>query len=209
MHPYDPLSMIAIGTYPAEALTAPDGTVIHRGVDDDDPVDPSTNVKTIDGKEYLCIPVKNETAEDKHERLMRENSVVKPEKVRWKIMDFDFVNAPLYERYLTDEDLWQCLDETVDDFNETPPMFMYPYTLADFPKKNLLLEGAALKAMKLTAMKEMRGEMQYDDGGIQSNLYYKTPMYSQVAGEMTQSYENSKRRIKKQMNLSRCFKGVW
>ena len=133
---------------------------------------------------------------------------VTPEQVRLKIMDFDSENAPLYMTYLTDENLQTCIDETIDDFNETPPIFRYPYTIEDFPAKDLLLTGAAKKAMELTAMKELRREMSYDDGGIQSNIFYKNPQFRQIVSEIGNDYETKKRGIKRQINLSRCYGGI-
>ena len=130
------------------------------------------------------------------------------DQVRLKIMDFDSENAPLYMQYLTDENLQTCITETIEDFNETPPIFRYGYTLEDFPAKDLLLIGSAKKAMELTAMKELRREMSYDDGGIQSNLFYKNPQFRQVISELNADYENKKTRIKRQINLEKCYGGI-
>lgn len=166
-----------------------------------------TRIHHKDGKNFLCVPLDDECTDDTKQKL-RDASKVRPENVRWKIMDFDAENAPLYEQYLSEEDLWKCIEEALDDFNETPPMFRYDYTLADFPKKNTLLIGAALLAMKITVMKEIRREMQYDDGGISSSVYYKTPAYQQLVAGLDQEYQQSKQRIKRQINAERCYRGM-
>lgn len=133
--------------------------------------------------------------------------VITPDDVREHLMDYEEVNIPLMVRFLEDPDLQKCIDIMVDDFNEMPPIVYRQYTVYDFPFKRLLLDGAVVQAMKLTALKELRGEMQYTDGGISSSIYYKSPQFTALRQEYEQKYEQDKLRRKKHLNIQACYGG--
>ena len=139
---------------------------------------------------------------------MATTPVITPVDVRQKLLDYEDVNIPLYTKYLEDADLDNCIATSVDDFNGTPPMLYRQYTLEDFPFKKLLLDGAVLEAMKLTALKELRAEMQYSDGGQQSSVYYKSPQFTALRQEMEQKYEQDKLRRKRHLNIQACYGGA-
>lgn len=134
--------------------------------------------------------------------------VITVEDVRLYLMDFEDVNIPLMIAYLKNEDIQKCIDETVHDFNETPPILYRKYTLEDFPFKKLLLDGSVVEALKLTVLKELRGEMQYNDGGIASSVYYKSPQFTALRQEYEQKYEIDKQRRKKHLNIEMCYGGT-
>lgn len=134
--------------------------------------------------------------------------VVTVDDVRHRLMDYEDVNMPLFNRVLEDTDLQKCIDISVDDFNGTPPILYRQYTGDDFPYKRLLLDGAVVEALKLTALKELRGEMQYSDGGVQSSIYYKNPQFSALRQEAEQKYEQDKVRRKKHLNIQACYGGA-
>lgn len=210
--PYDPRTLVAVSPYGPDEIIGPDGEVVgkHGIIDATEPKGRlGDNIKVIEGKSYVVIPVAPEDEDSQARTLMRSRSVVKPDKVRWQIRDYDFENAPLYERYLSDEDLWKCIEDACDDYNETTPIFEFPFTPADFKYPRILQAGAAVIAMKITAMKELRGEMNFDDGGIQSTLYYKTPAYTAMVQQLSEKYEMDKKKSKRQLNMSRCYKGVY
>ena len=131
-----------------------------------------------------------------------------PVRLRLYLMDFEVTNAPLFQQYLSDKELETCIQWAVDDFNETTPIFEYKLTVKDFPLPKLLLKGAALEAMNLTLMKEMRGEMQYQDCGISNSIYYKSQQFMSIRSTLSQEYEQSKMRNKRQMNLESCYGGI-
>ena len=99
------------------------------------------------------------------------------EELRTHLADSTDYNIPTNEEYLTDPELQDCIDHTIDDFNTSTPILPKTYTGEDFPSHHLLLTGAMAEALKLTVLKELRREMQYSDGGIQSSVYYKSPQF--------------------------------
>jgi len=136
--------------------------------------------------------------------------VVAPDHLRWKLMDYETENAPLGIQYLTDPDLAKCIQEAVDDYNETPPMFnpLRWWTVNNFPYRELLHEASAVAALRLTVMKEQRREMQYDDGGIQSSIYYKSPQFRALLADLDNAVQTKMLRIKRQVNTQNCYAGI-
>lgn len=128
--------------------------------------------------------------------------------VRQRLMDYDDVNMPLFTKQIQDEDLAVNIADAVDDFNETPPIFTRVYTVDNFPFKQLLLDGAVVRALKLAALKELRGEMQYNDGGVSSTINYKFSQFTALRQELEQKYEQDKLRRKRQLNMQACYGGI-
>lgn len=136
------------------------------------------------------------------------NPVIGPDDVRDHIQDFMEVNIPLGIEYLGNSDLEKCIQWAVDDFNDSPPIFRFrQFDVYTFPYKSLLLKGAIAKAFDLTKKKELRGEMQYSDGGIDSIIYHKTDKFQAMHQEALQDYEAFKMRTKRQMNMESCYGG--
>lgn len=128
--------------------------------------------------------------------------------IRLNIEDYSDVNIPIYVQQLTDEEIQSAIDYIIDDFNETPPRLSTLYTIATFPSRGLLIDGATMRCFNLTAMKELRGEMQYNDGGISSTISYKFPQFTSLRQELTQKYEQDKYKLKRNLNINLCYGGV-
>lgn len=132
------------------------------------------------------------------------------DEVRLALMDFAARNIPLYVCHLTDEDLSKCMDWAMDYINEAPPkVTSTTYTIEDFKYKNLLLQGSVVEALKMTALIELRGEMQYSDGGTQSSIYYKSAQFTQLRQEAEQNFKNAVSAVKRQINVEGCYGGTW
>lgn len=123
-------------------------------------------------------------------------------------MDYDTVNLPLYSEMLPDSAIQNAIEYAVDDFNETPPILSRTYTTEDFPYKQLLIDGATARCFALTALRELRGEMQYNDGGISSTISYKFPQFTSLRQELEQNYNQEKMRSKRHLNINACYGGV-
>lgn len=134
-----------------------------------------------------------------------KNAVVTPNDIRLALMDYDSKNIPLYKQHLTDEELWKCIYWAIDSFNEFPPKLQKTYSIITFPYKNLLKDLAVIEALKLTALIELRGEMQYNDGGIQSSVYYKSSAFSALRQELEQKTQQEIMSIKKSQNINGCY----
>ncbi len=138
-------------------------------------------------------------------KTLEQKSVVTPSDLRLALMDFATKNIPLYQEHLTDEQLWKCIDWAVTLFNDTPPHIYRQYTMEDFPRRKLLLDSAMVEALKLTALIELRGEMQYSDGGIQSTIYYKSQQFSALRQELEAKVSQATTAIKRTLNINECY----
>lgn len=127
--------------------------------------------------------------------------------LRSYIQDTAAVNLPIGVQQLTDPELEACISRAVEEFNETPPLMFIQYTKDDFPYPHLLMLSASVEALQLTALKELRGEMNYTDGGISSTIYYKSPQYLQLREMLTRERQEKTIRVKKQLNLKNGFGG--
>lgn len=134
-----------------------------------------------------------------------KDSVVTPLDVRLSLMDYKERNIPLYTEHLTDEMLWKCIDWAVAKFNETPPVLKTQYTAVNFPKRKLLLDSATAEALRLTSLIELRGEMQYSDGGVQSSIYYKSGQFSALRQELEQRVGQETSTTKRVLNIENCY----
>lgn len=137
--------------------------------------------------------------------ILETKSVVTPADLRLALMDFATKNIPLYKEHLTEEQLWKCIDWAITLFNDTPPHIYKQYTAADFPRRKLLLDAAMVEALKMTALIELRGEMQYSDGGIQSSIYYKSQQFSALRQELEAKVTQSITAIKRAININDCY----
>ena len=135
-----------------------------------------------------------------------EKFAIEIEEVRTSLMDFAENNKPLYVEDLTDPDIFRCMVMVVNDFNETPPILArYQFTLENFPYKFLLNLGATAFALELVALKELRGEMSFDDGGVANSQHYKQGHFNQYAVLRKQEYTQLKRNIKVSLNKNQCW----
>ena len=134
--------------------------------------------------------------------------VVTVEDVRLHLMDYDTVNLPLFNQILSDAEIQEAIEDAVDEFNEIPPILTRKYTLEDFPFPKILLSGVVARCMGLTALKELRGEMQYNDGGIASTVSYKFPQFNSLRQELEAKYNQDVMRCKRHLNINNCYGGI-
>lgn len=133
------------------------------------------------------------------------NSIITPLDVRLALMDYADKNIPLYTEHLTDEMLWKCIEWAVNHFNEVQPVVTTVYTAANYPKRKLFLDSAVVEALRLTSLIELRGEMQYSDGGVQSTIYYKSQQFSALRQELEQKVDQEISTTKRSLNINNCY----
>ena len=136
---------------------------------------------------------------------MERKSVVTPLDVRLALMDYADKNIPLYQEHLTDEMLWKCIEWGVNHFNDTSPKLSRVYDVTNFPKRKLMLDLAVVEALRLTALVELRGEMQYSDGGIQSTIYYKSQHFNALRQELQAKVDAEIVATKRAENINSCY----
>ena len=134
--------------------------------------------------------------------------VITVDELRTHIQDFANRNIPLSIKYLTDADLQDSIDMTIDRFNTTPPILLLQYDNTNFPYRTILMDGCMYEALERTALIELRAEMQYSDGGINSSVYYKTPQFTQLKNELLNTFERATSRIKRHLNTLACYGGM-
>ena len=125
------------------------------------------------------------------------------------LADMPEYNMPLGNSYLSPSELADAIELAIDDYNISSPILDVPVTLDTFPSRYLLIHGAIVEALKLTVLKELRGRMDYSDGGVQNALYTKSPEFSALQNSYAKIYETSKLKYKRQLNASACYGGMW
>ena len=136
---------------------------------------------------------------------LESTSVITPNDLRLALMDYVDVNIPLYKEHLTDQQLWKCIKWACEHFNEVQPRISKEYDITNFPRPKLLLDAALVEALRLTTLVELRGEMQYSDGGVQSSIYYKSQHFSALRQELEQKVEQQIMSVKRSLNINNCY----
>ena len=135
--------------------------------------------------------------------------VLTAEELKAALADYPEYNQPLGNSYLNPKELNTAIELAIDDYNSSTPILDFPATIENFPNKRLLLQGSIVEALKLTVFKELRGRMDYSDGGVQNSLYTKSPEFMSLQNQYSQMYEASKLRFKRQLNATACYGGTW
>jgi hypothetical protein len=107
----------------------------------------------------------------------------------------------------SDTQLVSFLLMTIDKFNSIPPITMRS-GLADFPSLTLLLEGAAIYALKSAVFKYIRNAFQYNDSGVQVAVEEKAAEYERTIQRMLTEWMESAREIRQNLNLESAYGGV-
>jgi hypothetical protein len=136
-------------------------------------------------------------------------AVLTTDELKAALADSPEYNQPLGNSYLSTAELSTAITLAIDDYNYSSPILDNTVDINNFPVKRILLQGAIVEALKLTVLKELRGRMDYSDGGVQNALYTKSPEFTALQNQYTQIYENAKMRYKRQINASACYGGIY
>lgn len=110
----------------------------------------------------------------------------------------------LGEKESSDEEMRQAIILALMDWNQTPPMISMA-TLTNHPNKYLLLQGAAIQAMRGAGIWHSREHMPSSDGGTSADDHAKSGEYSGWISSMVQEYEQKKSDLKTSLNISQAF----
>jgi hypothetical protein len=128
--------------------------------------------------------------------------------VRTKLRDFPELNRLVEGRETSDREIALAIAETVDDFNNTPPL-IDSYGIENFPSVSLLIRGSIINVIESVGLLQTRNQMVYSDGeGVTVNVSDKTPMLLQWLQLFTNQYEAKKQRLKKALNLQGALNGT-
>lgn len=131
------------------------------------------------------------------ERLLR---AVKS--LRTYLRDKRELNRLLLGQYeSSDEDLRMAIIHALMDWNTTPP-HTGNTRLSNHPAKHLLIEGAAIEALKTARLWHSREHMPSSDGGTSADDHAKAGEYDVMIDRLTQDYERKKGDYKTAQNIT-------
>lgn len=118
-------------------------------------------------------------------------------RLRRKILDNDPLKQILnnYQQEFSDDDLSGWVEEAWYAINETEPQTNY--SLEQFPKTALLLDGAMLQMLEAKGLLHLRNQVSYNDAGFAVNLDDKSGMYAQWLTQKVQLYLQELTRFKR------------
>ena len=122
--------------------------------------------------------------------------------VRNFINDHPDANHRLGDVEFSDQRIQEAMQFTVADFNETPPMLQTQQTVENFGYPRLLLYGTAAHLYRGEAAKQERNHLPYSTGGVSVNDSSHFAQYLQLSQTYDSKYEDSKQKIKVQINLN-------
>lgn len=118
-------------------------------------------------------------------------------RLRNKIYDNDPLKQILnnYKQEFSDSTLEGYITESWYEINEAEPQTSY--SLEQFPKTALLLNGAVIQMCQSKGFLHLRNQISYNDAGFSVNLDDKSSAYAQWLGQFAQTYFAELARFKK------------
>lgn len=125
---------------------------------------------------------------------------------RNRILDLDpLENILKGDLEFSDERIEGFIIEALYDINEAEPR-RRQFTLQQFPKTALLLDGAMVMMLQARGLMHLRNQVSYNDAGLSVNLDDKSGYYAQWLGQLKASYVNDRAEFKR--TLVPRFRGV-
>jgi hypothetical protein len=100
-----------------------------------------------------------------------------------------------------DDELKYAIMDALMDWNTTPPIIAY-VTLDVHPAKQLLIQGAALRALQSAGLWHSREMMPSNDGGTSANDHAKASEYQAWMQQWYTDYERKKSDLKTALNIA-------
>lgn len=101
-----------------------------------------------------------------------------------------------------------AIEQVLDDYNNTPPLFSDKITFENFPSFRLMFLGTILFLLQGQQLWYSRNRLPYVDGDITIDPYNKIGEYSSLINMFFQEYINLKNGFKKAKNME-DFYGVY
>lgn len=124
--------------------------------------------------------------------------------LRMFLRDFPELNRLIKGLESNDRMLAWSIEDTIDDWNSTPP-FIGNVAIQNFPSKSLLRMGAAALTLRSVAILQTRNHLNYSDGGINVSVSDKGPALNNMAQMLEQRYITQKNRMKSSINVELAF----
>jgi hypothetical protein len=128
-------------------------------------------------------------------------------RLRMFLRDDAALNKLITGKESSDSQLLFALEDSVDDFINTPPL-IGRWTLDNHPSRRILIHGAAIEVLRSTGLLQSRNRLSYNDGGVSVQVSDKAGEYQTWLSEFSSNYERSKRELKMALNIEQCYGGV-
>lgn len=128
------------------------------------------------------------------------------ERLRQHLRDLPKLNKLQVGEELGDEDLRHCLDMAVSEFESMPPI-LGDFSVCDIPD-NLLIKAGTMWALEQAGILQSRNRLQYSDNGLSVQVSDKAQEYQTWIQSIAQSYHQTAKQVKIQMNINRAYGGV-
>ena len=122
------------------------------------------------------------------------------------LMDEEETNHLIEGQEFSDKKLSMAILLALDYYNST----ITPLTtvaLDAFPSLSLLLDGAAIFALKSAIFKYLRNALNYNDAGVQVSVEEKAAEYERTLSRMLQEFNSKAQAMKESINLEGCYGG--
>lgn len=104
----------------------------------------------------------------------------------------------------SDDEMKQAIVVALMDWNGSPPI-LQPHTLANHPRKDLLLQKAALECLQGAGIWHSREHMPSADGGTSADDHAKAGEYSGWIERYYADYERKKSDMKTAQNIQEAY----
>ena len=129
--------------------------------------------------------------------------------VRMAIMDTSpQANRLLDDLEFSDVMIAQCIQRAVSQWNQTPPTLARQFTVATFPYRQALIQGAVAYLMSMVTYRYARNRMQHSNAGLSMDDSDKQAVYSNLAAQAKAQWRAFVASKKTELNMQQCF-GMW
>ncbi|MEM5810447.1 MAG: hypothetical protein QXP66_00930 [Candidatus Aenigmatarchaeota archaeon] len=101
-----------------------------------------------------------------------------------------------------------AIEEVLDDYNNTPPIFAEKVTFDNFPSFRLMFLGTIIFLLEAQQLWYSRNRLPYVDGDITIDPYNKLGEYASLLNMFVQQYISLRNSFKKTKNMEN-FYGVY
>ena len=126
--------------------------------------------------------------------------------VRLAVMDTSAeANQLLDDLEFSDMMIYNAIERSINEWNETPPGLEKNFNATNFPFKEHLIKGAVGYLMQEVAFRYNRNRMQYSAAGLTLDTNDKGPAYIAMAQAARLEWKNFIAAKKTELNMAECF----
>jgi hypothetical protein len=123
--------------------------------------------------------------------------------LRRRLRDYAQFNE-LFEQIVTDDELADCIIDSIADFNGLSPFFG-TYDARDFPDRKLLLDTATCEALQRLVFWHAQNQFSASDAGLQIPIHEQWQGLMQIEQMLRARTEQRAARLKAQLNVQRAW----